>query len=123
MLNKQSIINDTGYIKSVFSIHFVTRRPNTDGFRVALSETKCVSRKPTSVFSIHFVTRRPNIAGFRVEPNEVRFVSRKPLSVFSIRQISFVYSKTEIKRFLSRTERSEVRIKKTIISFSDKMKS
>jgi len=57
--------------------------------------------------------------GFRVEPNEVRFVSRKPLSVFSIR---FATRTPKSIRFSSRTERSEVRIEKTIIGVLDTLR-
>ena len=125
---------------------------NYSSFRVVLSKAKDVSRKPLSVFSIRFATRTPksirfssrtersevriekttigvldtlrysnteNYSGFRVEPNEVRFVSRKPFSVFSI---YFVTRTPKSIRFSSRTERSEVRIEKTILGVLDTLR-
>jgi len=44
MLIKQSIINDAD-IKSVFSIHFATRRPIECGFRVKLERSESLYRE------------------------------------------------------------------------------
>jgi len=162
---------------SVFSIRFVTRRPTTNGFRVALSETKGVSRKQFSSSPeqkklcrnyVKELTLNPSLGkrGSFLPPSlhkrrgkgwwVIQFVyydtaskrrgyQEKPflifstriavndnanqtkhhkwcwyfISVFSIRQISFVYSKTEYNWFSSRTERSEVRIEKTIVGLLD----